>query len=157
MLAHIGREEAGAKGRRWLWIALEREERRPHEQQAPDKRRDRVPRQPEDERAASDAEGERLARTHRDTPEDLLDSESCLDPANQIMRPDRDTARRHDDIGAKRVLERLDVRRLAVLRRTGPLDDGARLLEGCRDHDPVRLVDLDPAAASHPRAGARFL
>ncbi len=68
---------------------------------APDERRERVPGQAEDERRSADAEGERLARTHRDAPEDLLDAELRLDAADEVVRPDRDATRGDDHIGLR--------------------------------------------------------
>ena len=68
---------AGTRGR-GLREPLQGEQRRPDEQLEADERRDRVPRQPEDERAAAHAERDRLPGPHRDPPEHLLDPELGL-------------------------------------------------------------------------------
>src|SRR5262249_58142488 len=107
-------EHARLKRRPWLAGALEREQRGPNEELEADERRDRIPRQPEDEGLAAHAERDRLARLHRDAPEHLFDPELRLDPADEVMRADRDTARREQDVCTEPALERLAVRALVV-------------------------------------------
>ena len=72
----------------------------------PDERRDGVARQAEDERPPADAERERLAGLDRDAPEDLLDAELAEDPADEVVRPDGDAARRDEHVGSEPALER---------------------------------------------------
>src|SRR5438477_13097579 len=68
-------------------MALQREHGRTHEQLEADERGDRVSGQPEDQRRASDAERDRLARFDRHAPEDLLDAELGLDPTAKTFGP----------------------------------------------------------------------
>ena len=68
------------------------EHRRPDEQLDGDERRHGIAGEPEDERLAAPAEGERLARLHRHAPEDLVDAELGADLANEVVRADRDAA-----------------------------------------------------------------
>ncbi len=121
---------------------LQRAQRGLDEQLAADERRHRVPRQPEHERLAAHAERHRLPRLDRDAPEDLLDPELGLDPPHEVVRPDRDSARRHEDVRGQTALERLPERRLVVGDGRQHLCRGADGGERGREHDGVRLVHL---------------
>src|SRR5215211_7677587 len=90
--------------------ALKGEHGRPDEQLERDERRDRVPGHPEDERLASHAEPQRLARFDRDPPEDLLDPELGADRAHEIVRADGHAARADQNISREPALERVPVR-----------------------------------------------
>jgi len=136
------REPARLEARARVGGALERAERRLHEELRRDERRHRVAGQPEHERAAADAERDRLAGLHGDAPEDLLDAELGLDPPDEIVRPHRDAARGDEDVRGQRALERGTVGRLVVGDRRLELDVGADGGERGREHEPVRLVDL---------------
>ena len=72
--------------------SLQREQRRPDEDEGADQRRHGIARQAEDERLAADAERERLARLDRDAPEDLANAEVGRDTANEVVRPHRDAS-----------------------------------------------------------------
>ena len=73
-----------------------------------------MPGQAEDERAAADAERDRLPGPHRDLPEDLLDPELGLGRAHEVVDADRDAAARHEDVGVEPALDR-GARRLRVV------------------------------------------
>ena len=149
-------EDAGAKRRRRVGMALQREQRRADEEEAADERRDRVAGKPEGEGGAAGAEGEGLARAHGHTPEHLLDAEAREHTSDEIVRPHRDATRGDDDVGLERAGERLLESLLRVLDHRQPLDDRARRLQGGREHDPVRLVDLArlERLAGRPQLGA---
>ena len=111
-------ERSRPKRRRRIGVPLERPQRRRDEEQRSDERRERVPRQPEHERRVANAERERLAGPHRHAPEDLLDPEPRLDPADEVVRPDRDAAGGDDHIRLERPRQSACSRaRLRVLRR----------------------------------------
>ena len=96
-------------------MAREGKQRRPHEEQTPDERRDGIPGETEDEGRAATAERERLSGPHRDAPEHLLDAEPRLDATDEIVWADGDAPRRHDDVRLERPGERGRVRLLGVL------------------------------------------
>src|SRR5439155_20959833 len=112
----------------------------------------------EDQRPFPNAERDRFARLDGYTPEDLLDSELCLDPADEIVRTDGDTSGSDDDVRAERVLESVSMRDLIVADRRHQLDDRAGGLELGRQDHPVGLVDL--ARGEHlarpPELGSRW-
>ena len=136
------REPARLEARQRIAQPLQRAQRRLREELAADERRHRVARQPEHERLAAHAERHRLARLDRNAPEHLLDTELRLDPAHEIVRPDRDAARRDEDVRREPALERRPVRRLVVGDDRQHIDVGARGGERGREHESVRLVDL---------------
>ena len=88
---------------------------RPGARAAPDARRappptsaeTGLPGQPEDERPPADAERERLARLHRDAPEDLLDAELGAGSAHEVVRADRHAAGADEHVRLEAALERL--------------------------------------------------
>src|ERR1041384_5741395 len=90
-------QTTGLVRRTRLRRALESEQRRADEELACDERRHRVAGQTEHERPPSHAERHRLPGLDGDPPEDLLDTELTRDAANEIVRPDRDTAGRDND------------------------------------------------------------
>jgi len=122
--------------------ALQRADRRFHEQHEAHERRDRVAGQAEDQRPLADAERNRLAGLDGHAPEDFLDSELGLDPTDEIVRPHGDTAGSDDDVGAERVLEGASMRDLVVADGLHQLDDRTGGLELGRQDQPVRLIDL---------------
>ena len=73
---------------------------------APDERRYGVPGQPEDERAATGGERDRLAGAHRDAPEDLLRAEIRERAADEIVRADRHAAGGDEDVRLETARER---------------------------------------------------
>ena len=87
---------------------LERAERRDDEEERADERRDRVSGEPEQQRVAPRRKGDRLARPHRDAPEDLFRAELCEDAADEVVRADGDAARGDEDV-------RLETRASAAL------------------------------------------
>ena len=132
----------GRNGGAGVRVPLEREQCRAHEEQAADEGRDRVAGEPEHERAVTHAEGERLAGSHRDAPEDLLDAEAGRHPPDEVVRADRDASRGDDHVRLERPPERTLERLLRVLGGRKALDPRAALGQHGLDHDPVRLVDL---------------
>src|SRR4029453_18514484 len=88
-------------------FALERAQRRPHEELEPDQGGDRVAGQSENECRTPRTERHRLAGLDGHAPEDLLDAELARDAPNEVVRADRDAARADDDVGSERALERL--------------------------------------------------
>ena len=123
--------------------ALKREHGRPHEELEADEHRNRVPREPEDEPlAVGHAERDRLPRLHGDAPEHLLDAELGLDPAHEIVRPNRDSARRDEDVGLEPARERGPMGVLVVRDAAQPLDRCPGGRELSLDEDAVRVVDL---------------
>src|SRR5581483_10743141 len=88
------------------------------------------------------AERDRLSRPDRDAPEHFLDAELGLDRPDEIVRTDRDPARRHEDIGLEATRERVAVRLLVVGDERQQLDVTAYGGERGREHERVRLVDL---------------
>ena len=102
-----------------------------------------LPGKPEDERAAADAERDRLAGTNRDAPEDLLDAELGLGGADEVVgrRP-----RRRRSSRARRPRGRARSRRAgrsaSSRHRWQPVDRRAGAADlGGEDH-AVRVVDL---------------
>jgi hypothetical protein len=77
---------------------LEREQRGTDEEQRPDERRYRVTGKAEDERCVAHTEGEGLPRLDGYAPEKLLDSELGLDAADEVVRPHRHAAGRHEHV-----------------------------------------------------------
>ena len=132
---------------------LQRAQRRLDEELAADERRHRVSRQPEHERRAADAERDRLPRLDRDAPEHLLDAELGLDLPHEIVRPDRDAARRDEDVRREPALRAPPGAPTRRRRPTGSSSmsapDGG---ERGREHEPVRLVDLAGRRAGRPTA-----
>src|SRR5262249_16802451 len=89
------RLEAGSRIRR----ALETQDGRHDEQTAGDERGHRISGQPEDQPRVTDPEGDGFPGLHGNTPEHLLHAELGSHPADEIMRPDRDAAGRHENVG----------------------------------------------------------
>ena len=142
--------------------ALIARERRADEQLEADEARDRVPGQPEDERAGrGDAEPERLARLVGDPPEHLLDAERGQRRLDVVVRPDRDAARRDDDVGrldrARRASASVAARSSGTTRRATTSTPG-RGRPARHDRRQVRLVDLarlERPARRHQLAAGR--
>ena len=130
------------EARERVGCALERQQRRPDEELEPDEGRDRVSREPEDETPLQHAERDRLSRLHRNSPEDLLDAELGLDPAHEIVRPDRDAAGGDEHVGRQPPRECVAVCALVVGHRAQPLDLGPCRLQLRGEQKPVGLVDL---------------
>ena len=148
--AHVARRRRSDR-------ALEREERGRHEDERPDERRDRVPGKPEDERAAADAEGERLPGLDRDAPEDLLDAELGSDRAARGRAAPTETP---PDVTSTSALETArDRARDARLRR--PRRRAARRPRRPRARERRRRASRrstrrsDRRRAARPAAGAR--
>ena len=124
--AGVSLDGDGERARRpaWAWVArpLQGQDRRADEELAADERRDRVARQAEDERPVADAERDRLARSHGHAPEDLLDPELGLDPADEVVRADRHAARGDEHV----VLEALP-NRIAGARSSSSSTDASRV------------------------------
>ena len=137
-----------------LGEALQRPQRRLDEELAPHERRHRVTRQPEDERLAANTERHGLPGPDRDAPEDLLDAKLRLDAPHEIVRSDRHAAGGDENVRCQPALERRPVRRLVVGDGRQHLDVDPDGGERCREHDPVRLVDL---ARRQRRPGRRKL
>ncbi len=91
------------KRRAGIRASREREQSRANEEEGSDEGGDRVAGEAEDERAVPAPEGKGLAGSHRDAPEHLLDAEPLLHAPHEIVRPDRDATRRHDDVGGERL------------------------------------------------------
>ena len=119
-------------------------------QLAADERRHRVARQPEHERLTAHAERHRLARLDRDAPEHLLDTELRLDRAHEVVRTDRDAARRDEDVRREPAFERRAVRGLVVGDGRQRLDVGAGGGERGREHERRSTRRSDRARASSP-------
>ena len=136
--------------------ALQREQRRPHEDLEADEARDRVPGEAEDERPVADAEPERLPGLHRHAPEHLLDPEPGADRADEIVRADRDAARRDEHVAAQARFQRGAMRGLVVLDRVEQLDLRAGRSQLRREQRAVRLVDLPGLERARPAGGAPF-
>ena len=132
---HLAREDAGPKRRRRVGVALEREQRRADESRPPTSEETGFPGRPKTSVASADAEGERLAGTHRDAPEHLLDAEPGLDPAHEVVRSDRDAAGGDDDV-----------------RRRAPASSAARAPPRCPPPPPSRSTTAPALAQSAPRA-----
>src|SRR5438128_8717718 len=66
--------------------ALQGEQRRANEELTADERRDRIPRQPEDEGRLPNTKSERLAGLDRHPPEHLFDAELTENPSHEVMR-----------------------------------------------------------------------
>ena len=136
---------------------LQREHGRPHEELEGDERGNRVPGKSEHEGRAPHAERDRLPRLHGDAPEHLLDTQLRLDPADEIVRTDGDTAGRDQNVGFEPALERGAMRSLVVGHRGRTRDLGARRLQLSREDQPVRFVDLaaPQRLAGRPELGSR--
>src|SRR5581483_11916035 len=105
-------------------------------------RRNGIPRQSEDERAAAHAERNGLARLDRYLPEDLFDAELRLDPADEIVRSDRNAARGDEYVCLETARDRVAMRALVVRDGGEALDLCACSGKGTREHECVRLIDL---------------
>ena len=114
-----------------------------------------LPGSPKTSVAPADAERHRLARPHGDAPEDLLDPELRLDPPDEIVRADRDAARRDEHVELEPLLERATVRVLVVGDRVEPRDLRAGGGQLGAEHRCVRLVDLARAEARSRAHAAR--
>ena len=136
------RRAADVEARAGIGQALESSDGRADEEKRPDERRNGVPGEAEHECSAPHAERERFARLHGDAPEHLLDPEISRHGADEVVRADRDAARRHEHVGFQTALDRRTVRLLLVLHDREQLDLRARGFEHRGDHHPVRLVDL---------------
>ena len=138
-------------------MALQREHGRPHEQLEADERGDRVSGQPEDQRRASDAERDWLARLDRHAPEDLLDAELGLDPADQIVRSNGHAARRDEHVSLEALPKGLAVRVLVIGHRRQALRQRARRRQLCGEDQSIGLVDLarPKQLARRPELGSR--
>ena len=127
------------KRRRRLGVPLESTQRRSHEEQRPDEGREWVPRQPEHERRVANAERERLTRPHRNSQKTSSTPRRASTRRTRSCGPDRDATGGDDHIRLERSRKSLLQSCFRVLRRSESLDDGARLLEHAREHEPVRL------------------
>ena len=150
--SHGAPERRRAERRPDVRGALEREQRRAHEELEPDERRHRVPRQPEDERRASDGERDRLARLHGHAPEHLLAPELRERGPDEVVPPDGHAARGDEDVRLEPARQRCARRLLVVLHGREPLDDRAGRGELGRERERVRLVDLAGAERLSRRA-----
>ena len=148
------REHSRLEPRQRLALTLQRAQRRLDEELAADERRHRVAGQPEHERLTAHAERHRLARLDRDAPEHLLDAELGLDRAHEVVRTDRDAARRDENVRREAALERLPVCGLVVGDRRQRLDVGTGGGERGRQHETVRLVDLPGCELRSGRASS---
>ena len=118
-------------------------DRRPDEQLEDGERRHRVPGEVEDKVAAPDAEGGGLAGLHRDAPEDLLHPEPALHLPDEVVRPDRRAAGRHEHVEAEQsALHRAPVLLLGVEHDPELGGDRAGQLERRGEQQAVGLVDL---------------
>ena len=97
----------GSNRGRGAAVPCNAQQRRAHEELERDERRDRVSGQPEDERRAAHRECDRLARLHRNAPEHLVGAELRERLAHEVVRADRDTARREEHVRGERTLERV--------------------------------------------------
>ena len=142
VLAQCGRCEARHVSRQSVRRALERQERRRHEDERPDERRHRVPGKAEDERTVAYAEGEGLPGLDRHAPEDLTHPEVGSDSAYEVVLSHRHAAGGDEHVRLETARDRIAVS-VCVVRDDGQhVDFGVRSREDGGDHPPVGLIDL---------------
>ena len=121
---------------------------------APDERRDRVPGQPEDERAARGRRTRAACRGASRRPRRPPPTPSSASvPRTRSCGPTDTPPEVTTTSASSAALERRSVRVLVVRRPSRAASTlGARGIEHGREHDPVRLVDLARRRAARPGA-----